>query len=955
MDREQDVQAALFDFVAQWNDDRAQGKFLPLSDYLARFPEHEAEIAREYLRIEHAGDSGSRAEANHLPLDASPAHALASRYRSIREIARGGMGRILRVRDQNLDRDVAMKVSLEHRAGGRARLVEEAHITGELDHPGVVPVHDLGEDEDGRTFFTMRLVDGRDLREIIGMVHRREDGWNLTRALEVLLKVCDTLAFAHARGVVHRDLKPSNIRVGGFGEVYVMDWGLAKYAGRPDSRDIEASPEPLERRAPLLTMDGDVLGTPCTMSPEQAEGRVREIGPRSDVYSVGAMLYEILAGRMPFLHEDETPSSATVLERVRSGSPEPLRQICPKAPPELVSICEKAMARDPSGRYPDMREMASDLRAYLELRVVRAHARGAWPALVMWVKRNRWLSVAIASVVVISTAAAIYATVLRHRNERRLRLVADSRSPRILVDRFAGIYPDDPERIPAMKSWLAEVDDVLSRREAYRSELAELRNAALPWNPRDLKETEAEKERQGRLDSSQRLLEFYLGQEQKILTKGGLSDEGLTLTEVRGKLSSIRESVETNTPKAEPQRLSWRFADPELQFRHDTIASMLPELEPLIGSAATEKVEAIEGLASRMRRRLAFAASVEAATLEDVRELWDRAIASIRNKKECPAYEGLVIRPQIGLVPIRRDPSTGLWEFLHVESGAAPSIRPEGGYVVEESTGIVLVLLPGGRDIVMGAQRSSPDLPNFDPAAAPEEWSTQNERPEAARLPSLDPFFISKYEMTQAQWRRITGGNCGLFTPRSAPEHVRSEIHPIENVTWEEALQVAQEVGLTLPSEAQWEFAARAGTHTPWWTGIERATLEGAANIADRRRSLETRSSGAESKDWPELDDGYALHAPVGSFRANPFGLFDVCGNVSEWCHDIGATTYDLIVETGKIGTQERIKLDEGIRVHRGGSFATRAALCRSSARAFNGPKKSQDSIGLRPSRELEP
>src|SRR5262249_45595983 len=160
----------------------------------------------------------------------------------------------------------------------------------------------------------------------------------------------------------------------------------------------------------------------------------------------------------------ETPTSATVIERVRTGSPRPLRELSTKVPPELVSICEKAMSRDPADRYPDMREMASDLRAFLEQRVVRAHARGAWPELVMWVRRNRWLAFAIASVVAISTAAAIYGAVLRHRNERRLRLVADSRSPKELVARFAEIRPDVPERIPAMGSWLAEVDDLLSRR-----------------------------------------------------------------------------------------------------------------------------------------------------------------------------------------------------------------------------------------------------------------------------------------------------------------------------------------------------------------------------------------------------------------------------------------------------------------------------------------------------------
>ena len=951
MDRAQIVQAALFDFIAQRNEDRARGLSLPLSAYLERFPECEQEIAIEFLRDAPEPTAPARAGVNHASFrERNPP---AERYRAIREIARGGMGRILRVRDASLGRDVAMKTSLEGRPGSRARLVEEAHVTGQLDHPGVVPVHDLGEDARGHSFFTMRLVEGRDLREIIGMVHRREDGWSVTRALEVLLKVCDTLAFAHSRGVVHRDLKPSNIRVGSYGEVYVLDWGLAKSSQRAEASGGERADDLLDRRAPVLTLDGDVIGTPCTMSPEQAEGRVYEVGPRSDVYSAGAMLYEILSGRMPFLVEGETPTSATVLERVRRGALTPLKELCPKAPPELVSICEKAMARDPAARYPDMREMASDLRAFLEQRVVRAHARGAWPELVKWVRRNRWLAVAIASVVVISTAAAIYATVLRHRNERRLRLVADSRSPRQLVDRFHEIRPDVPERIPEMERWLADADDVLSRRDAYRSELAELQSVALPWNPNDVREVAAEKERQRKLADFTRLRDFYLAQEQKLLREGGLSDEDLTLEEVRSQLASARLNLETYAPKPEPRRLTWRFADEELQFRYDTIEAMLPELEPLIGTPAGPDRPAEEGLFSRMRRRLEFTRGVEAVTLERARGLWDEAIASIRNEKECPAYKGLVIGPQIGLVPIRRDPASGLWEFLHVETGVAPRVGADGRYAISEETGIVLVLVPGA-PFDMGAQNARPDLPNFDPGATPDEWSTRHEHPEAVRILGLDPYFLSKYEMTQSQWERITGWNDAAFTARLSPRLVRSGTHPIENVSWEKSLEVVRQVGLSLPTEAQWEFGARGGTVTPWWTGADRASLEEAANLADRRLDLEKKGQDSEAKDWPELDDGYAIHAPVGSFRANPYGLHDVCGNVSEWCSDAGATSYGLIVITTRIGTYERIHLDEGVRVHRGGSFASRAAMCRSSARAFNGPAKKSDAIGVRPSRELD-
>ena len=195
------------------------------------------------------------------------------------------------------------------------RFLEEAQVTGQLDHPGIVPVHELGLDGDGRVYFTMKLVEGHDLKRVLELVAEGQEGWTQTRALGVLSKVCEAMAYAHHKGVVHRDLKPANVMVGRFGEVYVMDWGLAKVLGREDQKDLTVAPQdetqelrPQRREradaspdSPLITMDGDVVGTPAYMSPEQALGRTEEIGPHSDVYAVGAMLYHLLAGHMPYV------------------------------------------------------------------------------------------------------------------------------------------------------------------------------------------------------------------------------------------------------------------------------------------------------------------------------------------------------------------------------------------------------------------------------------------------------------------------------------------------------------------------------------------------------------------------------------------------------------------------------------------------------------------------------
>jgi serine/threonine-protein kinase len=288
------------------------------------------------------------------------------------------MGAILRVWDADMRRHLAMKVALEEegtahesavqrKEGARfARFLEEARVTGQLDHPGIVPVHELGLDAVGRLYFTMKLVEGRDMKQIFELVFAGRDGWNETRALGVILKVCEAMAYAHKKGIIHRDLKPSNVMVGGFGEVFVMDWGLARVMNRADARDIRLVPDTTPGATTdshLVTMDGAVLGTPAYMPPEQARGEVEALSPRSDVYSIGAMLYHLLARQMPYATAGMRTNHREMLERVRGGPPMALRQLNNAVPAELVAICEKAMARDPARRYADTLGFAEDLRA----------------------------------------------------------------------------------------------------------------------------------------------------------------------------------------------------------------------------------------------------------------------------------------------------------------------------------------------------------------------------------------------------------------------------------------------------------------------------------------------------------------------------------------------------------------------------------------------------------------
>jgi serine/threonine-protein kinase len=361
------------------------------------------------------------------------------RYEFRSEIGRGGQGAVLAVWDGDLRRNLAMKVLLERRTKGSSgheprtvgRFLEEAQITAQLDHPGIVPVHELGLDSEARIYFTMKLVKGRDLRAVFELVERGDEGWTRTRALNVLLKACEAMAYAHAKGVIHRDLKPSNVMVGRYGEVYVMDWGLARVLGREDGKDIRIRPAlasselrterldaSLDLDSPLITMQGDVVGTPAYMSPEQARGDLAAMGPQSDVYSLGAMLYHLLAGQMPFERSDSRLTNHAIWELVQRGPPESLQALASSAPPELVAICERAMAREPGDRYADMSALAEDLRAFLENRVVSAHRTGALVELRKWVARNRGLAAVSAAAILLTLGGLAAVSYVQARGKR---------------------------------------------------------------------------------------------------------------------------------------------------------------------------------------------------------------------------------------------------------------------------------------------------------------------------------------------------------------------------------------------------------------------------------------------------------------------------------------------------------------------------------------------------------
>lgn len=294
--------------------------------------------------------------------DEGPTLALEPRYQDVGAIGRGGMGQVRALRDLTLGREIAAKTldgALAERTDVHERFIEEAQITAQLEHPNIVPVHDLGTDRDDTLFFTMKRVRGRTLHELLAdPALALGSSERLSVALEVFLKTCDAIAYAHSRGVLHRDIKPANIMVGAFGEVYLMDWGLAKVRGpRPGGVEVRRAPDSQLRHA----VEGAV-GTPSFMAPEMIKGQHERVDERADIFGLGAVLYQIVTGRPPF-------TGATVQEIMAKNDAcdfVPADAIGEAfVPKKLAQVIARAMAREPEDRYATATELAGQVREFL--------------------------------------------------------------------------------------------------------------------------------------------------------------------------------------------------------------------------------------------------------------------------------------------------------------------------------------------------------------------------------------------------------------------------------------------------------------------------------------------------------------------------------------------------------------------------------------------------------------
>ena len=290
----------------------------------------------------------------------------ADRYVGKRFHAKGGIGQVWLTRDLNFGREVALKELLPERRDelSEKRFLIEAKVTGQLEHPGIVPVYDLHTEGGNGAFYTMRFIQGRTLRDEIREFHRKK-GTGQSRSLgqasllNSFIAICNTIEYAHSRGVIHRDLKGQNVAIGEFGEVIVLDWGLAKVMNEGEA-EANAN-NVLQESSAESTQDGAIIGTPSFMSPEQAIGQNNRVGPRSDIYSLGVILYEILTGQTPFKSDD----LRELLKQVVSTQPLPPTKIAATVPGPLEAVCLKALAKKPEDRYGSARELADEVRRFL--------------------------------------------------------------------------------------------------------------------------------------------------------------------------------------------------------------------------------------------------------------------------------------------------------------------------------------------------------------------------------------------------------------------------------------------------------------------------------------------------------------------------------------------------------------------------------------------------------------
>lgn len=721
------------------------------------------------------------------PLDTDPDFEL----RGI--LGRGGMGVVYEARQTSIDRILAVKMIRREAAGHpdhRSKFLSEAAVIGDLDHPNIVPIYDLGTDQDGQLFYAMKKVKGTPWSEVL---HDKP----LNENLGLLQRVCDAVAYAHSKGDIHRDLKPENVMLGEFGEVLLMDWGMA------------ASVTEAGRAEPIVDAAA-IGGTPAYMAPEMASGDYRLIGPHSDVYLLGAILYEIITGKRPH-------TGTTMIHCLTNAQ---LNVIQPTDETgELVEIARKAMATDPDDRYEDVKVFQGAIRDY------QSHAESVD---------------------------------LARRGHEALQAADDS-----------GDYDDYARAIfgfqQAMELWEGNED-------ARRTEIEARRRYA-----------------------------------EAALAKGDLDLGRSLLLSDQPEHADLRERIEKALQEQQARQRRLRRLTYGVVGLVTIVILVLSVASYLIYGAMQAEAEQRD-LAERERR-----------TAEEQRREAQEALAAMKAAQEAERLaeeEKVAAERELQKSGMLMDNSW--WTFSREEAqrrqreaAAELGLPVRRRLEIPAAQDLDFRLIPPGV-FVMGSN--------------PKEKMRSSEE-HLHRVEITKPFYMAVQELTQEQWaalveRRRTEEKGGGPRPNlpfagASWEEIRTQLLP--------ALQSVAPPGwrLGLPTEAQWEYACRAGTATPFHGGDSVEELP--------------------ALGWHLANSGDRLHPPR-QRTPNAWGLYDLHGNVAEICRDEYATNVYL-----QSPEEDPVLLGQGeFRVVRGGSFRHLAEHCRSAYRSYVHRENRHPTVGVR-------
>lgn len=827
-------------------------------------------------------------------------------------IATGGMSVVLLAEQREPRRLVALKILRADlpSAGALRRFRDEAAILARLRHPGIAQVLQAGIHEAAlagvrlqRPWFAMELVEGaRTLRQFVA-----ETPLDRAARLGILLAICDAVEHGHQRGIIHRDLKPENVLVGGDAVVKLIDFGVARVLGRE-----------VEPRLPA-TQTGDFVGTLVYASPEQLSGDPAQVDTRSDVYSLGVLAFELLTGELPYA--DAGRGVAAVADAIVRGDTRPARSVASDLPVDLDAILGKALSFRPDRRYSTAGALAADLRRFLRHDTVDARLPTMTYQLARLARRHWPVVAALATVLVVSVAATVISSLFAR--DARLALGERDVAARLARDRLAAVLqlahqaeldalvreahllPIAPVAadLPAVQAWLARAAGLERHLPALRAQVAAIRAGGIQraghgdrllarQHAAAAQAVQVERERHRILETGPVPLT-----EARRLELGAR----LWLLEAQaGRLAARLERTATYEFVGDDMR-----SGQQITWHHDLLATLVADLEEFVADAGSHPlVLGVHGdTMPAVRRRLGLIADADAEQAAALGLVWQRAVAEIRAD---PVYGGLDLPPQPGLIPLGRDPASGLHEFAMPATGAVPMRGGDGVLARSVDACLIFVLLPGGMARIGDVS------------------------PQAGRSPSspahevrLEPFLLAKYEMTQAQWLRMFGDNDSFHhaganllerdsppaNPPASAQVIRRD-NPVTNVSRDDLLARLPRLGLALPTEVQWEYACRAGTTDRFWWGDGLAGIETRANFRDR-------AARSPSASW---DDGFYSHAPVGTMPANPFGLHDMLGNVAEHCAD-AYYTYGAVAARPGDGLRQ---IDQGFADRfcvRGGGF----------------------------------